>query len=123
LSGTWNGNLTITRSGQPSVSGPTTWTFDVMSASNRQTFNLSLQSSNAWLPITATSVVTLAPSADPPGRIGGTGTYTSPRGCTGEFVLLADATASLIDGTFAGIDCDQGAGRVGFDGVMRLTKP
>src|SRR5207247_1221109 len=49
-------------------------------------------------------------------------TYTSPRGCTGDFVVLADATATLLDGTFTGADCRQGLGRVVFDGVVHLTK-
>src|SRR5947208_15289752 len=55
-------------------------------------------------------------------RIGGTSNYTSPRGCTGDFVVLADATATLLDGTFTGADCRQGLGRVVFDGVVHLTK-
>ena len=122
LSGAWNGTLTITPNGQPDVSGSTTWTFDVVPQTNRQSLNVRIQSSNSWIPGTMTSVVALVPGPEPPGRFGGTGTYASPRGCTGDFVVLADATASSIDGTFTGVDCMQGLGRTGFDGVVHLTK-
>jgi hypothetical protein len=122
LSGTWNGTLTITRTGEPDVSGAVTFTFDVVPRSNRQSLNLRIQSSNSWLPVTATSVVALTPSPEPPGRIGGTGTYASPRGCTGDFVVLADVTATSLDGTFSGADCMQGLGRVVFDGTVHVTK-
>ena len=122
LSGIWNGTLTITRTGEPDVSGAVTFTFDVVPRSNRQSLNLSIQSSNSWLPVTATSLVALTPSPEPPGRIGGTGSYASPRGCTGDFVVLADATATSLDGTFTGADCLQGLGRVVFDGMVHLTK-
>jgi hypothetical protein len=80
LSGTRNGTLTITRTGEPDVSGAATFTFDVIPQANRQSLNLRIQSSNSWMPVTATSVVALTPSPDSPGRIGGTGTYPSPRG-------------------------------------------
>jgi hypothetical protein len=123
LSGNWNGTLTITRTGESAVSGPVTFTFEVVPQSNRQSLNLRLQSSNSWLPVTATSLVALTPSPEPPGRIGGTGNYASPRGCTGDFVVLADATATSLDGTFTGADCMQGLGRVVFDGTVHLTKP
>jgi len=122
LSGTWNGTLTITRTGEADVSGAVTFTFDVIPQSNRQSLNLRVQSSNSWLPVTATSVVALTPSPDPPGRIGGTGNYASPRGCTGDFVVLANATATSLDGTFTGADCMQGLGRVVFDGTVHLRK-
>jgi hypothetical protein len=122
LSGAWNGTLTITRTGEADVSGPVTFTFDVIPQSNRQSLNLRIQSSNSWLPVTATSIVALTPSPEPPGRIGGTGSYTSPRGCVGDFVVLADAVATSLDGTFTGADCMQGLGRVVFDGTIHLTK-
>jgi hypothetical protein len=99
-----------------------TFTFDVVQQSNRQSLNVRIQSSNSWLPVTATSLVALTPSSEPPGRIGGTGTYASPRGCTGDFVVLANATAMSLDGTLTGADCRQGLGRVVFDGTLHLTK-
>jgi hypothetical protein len=122
LSGTWSGTLTITRTGEADVSGAVVFTFDVNPQSNRQSLNLRIQSSNSWLPVTATSVVALTPSPEPPGRIGGTGSYASPRGCTGDFVVLADATATSLDGSFTGADCMQGLGRIVFDGAVHLTK-
>jgi hypothetical protein len=121
LSGTWSGTLTITRTAQPDVNGPTTWTFALVPHTNRQQFDLRIQSTNSWLPITTTATLTLNPP-DPPGRIGSTGHYASPRGCTGDFVTQADAQATTIAGTFAGLDCDQGTGREGFEGRMQLTK-
>jgi hypothetical protein len=123
LSGTWTGTLTITRTGQPDVSGPTTWTFEVVPQTNRQQLRVNIQSTNSWLPIMAMSTVVLNPTPDPPGRIAGTGTYMSPRGCTGDFATAGDANATTITGTFSGADCDQGLGfRVGFGGGMQLTK-
>src|ERR1700682_6571550 len=53
----------------------------------------------------------LTPTAEPPGQIGGTGHYTSPRGCTGDFVTTGNATINTIDATFDGIDCDDGIGK------------
>ena len=110
LSGTWNGTLTITRSGQPDVTGPATWTFELVPQTGRQNFNTTIRSQNAWIPVTTTSTIVLTPTADPPGQIGGTGHYSSPRGCTGDFVTTGNATASAIDATFDGIDCDDGSG-------------
>ena len=122
LTGTWRGTLTISRTGQADVIGQTTWTFEIVPQSNRQSFRLGIQSDNSWLPVTATTTVVLSPTPEPPGRIGGSGNYASPRGCSGDFVTLADVQATTIDGSFAGVDCDQGAGRLGFDGRVRLTK-
>ena len=122
LTGTWRGTLTISRTGQADVIGQTTWTFAIVPQSNRQSFRLGIQSDNSWLPVTATTTVVLSPTPEPPGRIGGSGNYASPRGCNGDFVTLADVQATTIDGSFAGVDCDQGAGRLGFDGRVRLTK-
>jgi hypothetical protein len=118
LSGTWTGTLTISRTDQADVTGPTTWTFEVVPQTNRRQFRATIQSTNSWLPITATSTVVLNPSPEPPGQIAATGTYASPRGCTGDFATLGDANATTITGTFRGGDCD----RVAFDGAMRLTK-
>ena len=123
LTGTWTGTLTITRTGQPDVTGPMSWTFDVVPQTNRQQFSLRIQSSNSWLPVTTTSTIVLTPSPDPPGRVSGTGSYASPRDCTGQFVTIGDVTATTLNGTFAGMDCNDASGlRVPFDGVMRLTK-
>lgn len=125
LTGTWTGSLTIVRTGQPDVTGPTTWTFQPVAQTNRQQFRVTIQSLNSWLPITTTSTAVLTPSGDPPAQLGATGTYASPRGCNGDFVIVGDATRSTITGTFRGSDCDAGIGggiRIGFDGSMQLTK-
>lgn len=123
LSGTWNGTLTISRAGQPDITGPATWTFELVPQSGRQNFSTTIRSQNMWIPVTTTSTIVLTPTADPPGQIGGTGHYTSPRGCTGDFVTTGNATASAIDATFDGIDCaDGGAVRLPFSGRIRVTK-
>lgn len=123
LSGTWNGTLTIFRTGQPDVAGPVTWTFELVPQTGRQNFNSTLRSQNTWIPVTTTSTIVLTPTADPPGQIGGTGHYNSPRGCTGDFVTTGTVTASTIDTTFAGMDCDDGSGvRLPFSGRIRVTK-
>jgi hypothetical protein len=57
----------------------------------------------------------LTPTADPPGQIGGTGHYSSPRGC--------NAIINTFDATFDGIDGDDGSGvRLPFSGPVRVTK-
>ena len=123
LTGTWNGTLTISRTGQPDVTGPATWTFELVPQTSRHNFNTTIRSQNTWIPVTTTSTIVLTPTADPPGQIGGTGHYNSPRGCTGDFVTTGNATASTIDATFDGIDCDDGSGvRLPFRGRIRVTK-
>ena len=63
------------------------------------------------------------PTADPPGQIGGTAHYSSPHGCTGDFVTTGNATINTIDATFDGIDCDDGSGiRLPFSGRIRVAK-
>jgi hypothetical protein len=123
LTGTWNGTLTISRTGQPDVTGPATWTFELVPQTGRHNFNTTIRSQNAWIPITTTSTIVLTPTADPPGQIGGTGHYNSPRGCTGDFVTTGNATVNTIDATFDGIDCDDGSGvRLPFSGRIRVMK-
>jgi len=123
LSGTWNGTLTISRTGQPDITGPATWTFEVVPQTGRQSFNTTIRSQNTWIPVTTTSTIVLTPTADPPGQIGGTGHYNSPRGCLGDFVTTGNASVSSIDATFDGIDCDDGSGiRLPFSGRIRVTK-
>ncbi len=122
LNGTWRGTLTITRTGEPDQTGGTTWTFEVNPGTGRQNFRTTIQSDNAWLPITATTSSVITPSAEPPGQIATNGTYVSPRGCRGDFVSIGEVQMRTIDAEFIGVDCDQGAGRVGFQGRVRLTK-
>ncbi len=122
LTGTWRGTLTISRAGQPDVVGGTTWMFEVNPGTGRQNFRTSIQSDNAWLPITAATSSVITPSAEPPGQIATSGTFTSPRGCRGDFASVGEVQARTIDADFVGVDCDLGAGRVGFQGRVRLTK-
>jgi len=72
LNGTWNGTFTISRTGQPDIAGPATWTFEVVPQTSRQNFNRTIRSQNTWIPVTTTSTIVLTPTADPPGHIGGT---------------------------------------------------
>ena len=123
LSGTWNGTLTISRDGQADITGAATWTFEVIPQTGRHNFNTTIRSQNAWIPVTTTSTIVLTPTAEPPGQIGGTGNYTSPRGCVGEFVTTGNATVNTIDATFDGIDCADASGvRLPFRGRIRVTK-
>jgi len=122
LTGTWRGTLTITRIGEADVTGATTWTFEVTPGTGRQNFRTTIQSDNTWLTFSTTTSSVITPSPEPPGRIGTSGTYPSPRGCRGDFTSIGDVQATTIDANFVGVDCDQGAGRVGFEGRVRLTK-
>jgi hypothetical protein len=122
LTGTWRGTLTITRTGEPDVTGATTWTFEITPGTGRQNFRTTIQSDNAWLLITATTSSGISPSPEPPTQIATTGTYASPRGCRGDFVSIGEVQARTIDADFIGADCDLGVGRVSFQGRVRLTK-
>src|SRR3954470_13653736 len=83
LAGTWTGTLTIDREGEPSTSGPATWTFEPVSGTNMQTLKVTIRSQNPWLPVTATVTSAITPFNQPPARISTQGSYPSPRGCTG----------------------------------------
>jgi hypothetical protein len=73
-------------------------------------FRATIRSQNSWIPVTTTSFIVLTPTADPSGRIAGTGRYDSPRGCVGDFVTTGNATMNAIEPTFDGIDCADGSG-------------
>ena len=96
LEGNWTGTLTIERKGEPTTSGSTTWTFAVVPGSNLQTFNLTIRSQHAFLPITATVLSQITPSNTPPARISTQGDYASPRGCTGGLLSVGTAEAQTI---------------------------
>lgn len=121
LAGTWTGTLVIERENEPVVSGSTTWTFTVVPDTNQQTFQVALQSQHPWLPIATTVTSALTPSNVPPTNISTQGTYTSPRGCTGNLLSAGVATATRIDASFAGVDCPSLASST-FDGHVVLTK-
>jgi hypothetical protein len=105
LAGTWTGTLTIEREGEPTTSGPVSWTFEVVPDTNLQTFRTTIRSQHAWLPITATVSSAITPSNTPPARISTQGDYPSPRGCTGSLLSVGTAEATRIDADFSGVDC------------------
>lgn len=80
LTGTWTGTLTIEREGEVTTVGSTSWTFDVVPGTDRQTFRVTIQSQHPWLPISAMVTSALTPSNTPPARISTQGDYASPRG-------------------------------------------
>jgi len=121
LAGTWTGTLTIEREGEPTSSGPMTWTFEVVPDTNLQTFRTTIRSQHAWLPITTSVTTAITPGNSPPARISTQGTYPSPRGCTGTLLSVGTAEASRIDADFSGVDCST-LPQSTFRGHVVLTK-
>jgi hypothetical protein len=122
LTGTWRGSLTIQQDPTaPQPPAPTTgavvWTFEVVPQTNAQTFRATVQSSNAWLPITLSGSTVITPSSSPPAQISTLGDYMSPRGCRGSFGSSGTAAASRIEADFTGVDCNAT-----FTGRVVLTK-
>jgi hypothetical protein len=105
LTGTWTGALSIDREGEPTSSGAATWTFEPVTGTNLQTFTVTIRSQNPWLPMTATVTSAITPSNQPPARISTTGSYPSPRGCTGTLLSVGTADRTSIDADFSGVDC------------------
>jgi hypothetical protein len=97
--------LSIEREGEPTSSGAATWTFEPVTGTNLQTFAVTIRSQNPWLPMTATVTSAITPSNQPPARISTTGSYPSPRGCTGTLLSVGTADRSSIDADFSGVDC------------------
>jgi len=121
LAGTWTGTVTIEREGEPTTSGPITWTFEVVPDTNRQTFRTTIRSQHPFLPVTATATSAITPSNTPPARISTQGEYPSPRGCTGSLLSVGNAEATRIEADFSGIDC-QTLVHSTFRGQVVLTK-
>lgn len=121
LEGTWTGTLTVEREGEPTTSGATTWTFEVMPGTNLQSFNVRIQSQHAFLPITATVLSQITPGNTPPARISTQGTYPSPRGCTASLLSVGMAETRTIDADFSGVDCPS-LQQPTFTGRVQLTK-
>jgi hypothetical protein len=121
LAGVWTGTLTIEREGEPTTSGATTWTFEVMPGTNLQSFNVRIQSQHPFLPITTTVLSQITPSNTPPARISTQGTYPSPRGCTASLLSVGMAETRTIDADFSGVDCPS-LQRPNFTGRVQLTK-
>ena len=105
LTGTWTGTLSIEREGEPTTSGAATWTFEPVAGTNLQTFTVTIRSQNPWLSMTATVTSAITPSNQPPARISTTGSYPSPRGCTGTMLSVGTADRTSIDADFSGVDC------------------
>ena len=105
LTGTWTGTLTIDREGEPTTSGAATWTFAPVDGTNLQTFTVAIRSQNPWLTTTASVTSAITPSNQPPARISTTGSYPSPRGCTGTMLSVGTADRTSIDADFSGVDC------------------
>jgi hypothetical protein len=105
LEGVWTGTLTIEREGELTTSGTTTWTFEVMSGTNLQSFNVRIQSQHSFLPVTTMVLSQITPSNTPPARISTQGNYPSPRGCTGSLLSVGTAEMRTIDADFSGVDC------------------
>jgi hypothetical protein len=122
LAGTWRGTLTIQpdptgpQPGTP-VSGPVTWSFEVVPQTNLQTFRSTIRSENSWLPITLSASTTIIPGNTPPAQISTLGEYQSPRGCRGTFGSFGNAEARRIQADFTGVDCP-----VTFTGTIVLDK-
>jgi hypothetical protein len=121
LEGVWTGTLTIEREGEPTTSGASTWTFEVMPGTNLQSFNVRIQSQHPFLPITATVLSQITPSNTPPARISTQGDYSSPRGCTGSLLSVGTADTRTIDADFTGVDCPS-LQHSTFRGRVQLTK-
>ncbi len=121
LEGAWTGTVTIEREGEPTTSGTTTWTFEVMPGTNRQSFNVRIQSAHPFLPITATVLSQITPGNTPPARVSTQGTYPSPRGCAGSLLSVGTAETRTIDADFSGVDCPS-LQHQSFTGRVQLTK-
>ena len=76
-----------------------------LTGTNLQTFTVTIRSQNPWLPTTATVTSAITPSNQPPARISTTGSYPSPRGCTGTMLSVGTADRTSIDADFSGVDC------------------
>jgi hypothetical protein len=121
LEGTWTGNLTIERVGEPTTSGPTTWTFQTVAGTNLQSFRVTIRSQHAWLPIETTVTSAITPSNQPPARVSTQGTYQSPRGCTGTLLSVGNAESRTLEADFSGVDCATLSNST-FTGRVSLTK-
>ena len=121
LTGTWTGTLSIDRDGEPTTSGAATWTFEPVTGTNLQTFNVTIRSQNPWLTMTATVTSAITPSNQPPARISTQGSYPSPRGCTGSLLSVGNADRAGIDADFSGVDCSTLAQST-FRGHVILSK-
>src|SRR5207244_562484 len=78
LVGTWDGAVTISRTGVPDTTAPTTWTIALVPLSGDTGYTTTILVDDNWLPITATLSASLTPPS-PGGRLVTSGQYRSPR--------------------------------------------
>jgi len=121
LVGTWDGSVTISRAGLPDTVATTTWTFADVPLSNGVGYTTTIRVNDDWLAITATLSASLTPPS-PGGRLVTSGSYLSPRGCTGEVASDGTAQPTRIEATFDGADCLQLPQTAVFYGRVVLTK-
>ncbi|MGE3844035.1 MAG: hypothetical protein AB7I50_20885 [Vicinamibacterales bacterium] len=122
LSGTWRGTVTIQADPEnpnapAAVSAATSWTFEVVPGTNRQSFRATIRTDHPWLPISTVATTALIPGNTPPSHISTLGDYASPRGCRGTFGSVGIVEIRRIDADFTGVDCD-----VTFRGRVALAK-
>lgn len=106
LDGTWRGTLTITRTGQLPVVGPTVWTFDASAGTSSLQYRTTMTAQNAWFAPTALATTTLVPPGLLPADVQTIGSYASPRGCQGSFDSYGQVDAAHFTASFHGVDCD-----------------
>lgn len=122
LSGTWRGTVTIQADPEnpnapPATSAATSWSFEVVPGTNRQSFRATISTDDSWLPISTVATAALIPGNTPPSHISTQGDYASPRGCRGTFGSVGIVETRRIDADFTGVDCD-----VTFSGRVTLAK-
>ena len=122
LAGTWRGTVTIQSDPEnpdaPSAaSAASTWMFEVVPGTNRQSFRATIRTEHPWLPINTVATTALIPGNTPPSHISTQGDYASPRGCRGTFGSVGVVEARRIDADFTGVDC-----HVTFRGRVALAK-
>ena len=118
IEGRWPGILTVTPEGGQPVTGPTTWTFEVMPQTSGFVFHVTIESSNPWLPLQIVTTTSLTPPGTPPSAVTSQSVYRSPRGCEGIFFSEGTATMRSITATLHGVDC----GHVPFSGRVELAR-
>jgi hypothetical protein len=119
LTGRWTGTVVIQRTGIPDSTAATEWQLAPVPFTNGSTYSGTAIIRDRWLPVTV-DVKTLVLPPEPGGKVGTTGFYPSPRGCTGIFSSDGIATATTITGTISGGDCDEEPST--FRGSIHLTK-
>ena len=100
------------------ISGPTTWTFEVVPQTNLQTFRATIHAENDWWKVDTIATAALSPTNTAPAQISTQGDYGSPRGCRGTFGSFGTADTTHIDADFKGADCNLAT----FTGSVTLTK-